>query len=76
MHCIGRAAMFPELPADATNEQALAWIERVRRVLGRWEELPAQQTQMMTPELVDQAIGELNHMEWLIYRDMNASRQA
>jgi hypothetical protein len=69
-------AIFSALPANVTNEQALAWIKRVRRVLSRWEELPADQTQAMTPEIVEQAIGELNHMEWLIHREMNASRQA
>jgi hypothetical protein len=69
-------ALFSQLPANATNEQGLVWIERTRRVLLRWEELPADETQMMTPEIVEQAIGELNEMERLIYRDMNASRQA
>ncbi len=68
--------IFSALPANATNEQRLLWIERMRRVLARWEELPADQTQMMTREIVEQAIGELNHMERLIYRDMNESRQA
>ena len=68
--------IFSALPANATNQQGLLWIERVRRVLTRWEELPADQTQMMTPDIVEQAIGELNHMEWLIYRDMNEARQA
>lgn len=68
--------IFAALPANATNDQGLLWIERVRRVLLRWEELPADQTQMMTPEIVEQAIGELDHMEGLIYRDMNESRQA
>ena len=68
--------LFSELPPNATTRQALDWIERTRRVLLRWEELPAQQTQMMTPEIVEQAINELNHMEWLIYRDTEESRQA
>jgi hypothetical protein len=69
-------ALFPQLPDNATNEHGLAWIERTRRVLSRWEELPADETQMMSPEIVEQAIGELNEMERLIYRDMNASQQA
>jgi len=68
--------LFSELPANATNGQALEWIERIRRVLSRWEELPADQTQMMTPDIAQQAIGELDEMERMIHRDMNALRQA
>jgi len=69
-------ALFSELPANATNQQGLEWLERIRRVLVRWEELPANETHMMTPEIAKQAIDELNEMERLIYRDMNESRQA
>ena len=43
-------AIFSAVPANATSEQALAWIERVRRA--RWEELSADQTLAMTPEMI------------------------
>ena len=75
MHAENVTALFAALPENATDKEAVAWMDRVRRILTRWEELPAEQTQAMTPELVEQAIGELNEMERLIYPDTNAARQ-
>jgi hypothetical protein len=69
-------ALIPALPADATNADALSWIERLRRVLMRREELPSDQTPAMTPELAQKALDELCEMERLVRRDMAASHMA
>jgi hypothetical protein len=67
--------LLRELPADATAKEALKWIERARRIITRWEELPASQTEMMSPEIVARSLDELNHMEHLVYRDINNTRK-
>jgi hypothetical protein len=69
-------AIFRPLPADATNGEALIWIERLRRVLMRWEELPPDQTQSMTREIAEEALFELDEMERMVCRDMEASMEA
>jgi hypothetical protein len=46
-----------QLPGDATNAEALHWVNRMRRLLDRWEALPEYAGRSMTDELR----GEISH---------------
>jgi hypothetical protein len=70
------ALTLTELPADATNAQALAWVARMRRMLDRWEMLPGHDTRSMTPELRQQAYDELAELEQRIDRNMQIPQGA
>jgi hypothetical protein len=59
-----------ELPNDATNAQALDWVHKMRRLIDRWETLPEYASRSMTPELKQQANGELDELEHSIRRNM------
>ena len=59
-----------ELPAHATNAEALEWVAGMRRVLDRWETLPGYKERSMTPELERQAREELDEVERSIRRNM------
>ena len=59
-----------ELPRHATNSEALAWVNRMRRLLDRWETLPEVANRSLTPELKRQAHGELDEVERGIRRNM------
>jgi hypothetical protein len=59
-----------ELPGNATNSEALAWVNRMRRLLDRWETLPEVANRSLTPELRRQAHGELDEVERSIRRNM------
>jgi len=68
--------MLRQLPADATNAQALDWVSRMRRLVDRWENLPGYQSLSMTPVLKQQAHEELNEVELSIRRNMSAPESA
>jgi hypothetical protein len=59
-----------ELPGNATNSEALAWVTRMRRLLDRWETLPEVASRSLTPELKRHAHGELDEVERGIRRNM------
>ena len=59
-----------KLPADATNAEATQWLNRMRRLLDRWENLPDHEGRSMTPELMRQAREELDELESSISRNM------
>ena len=59
-----------EMPADATNAEALAWVNRMRRLLDRWENLPDHEGRSMTPKLMLQAREELDEVERGVHRNM------
>jgi hypothetical protein len=62
--------MLNELPATATCGEGLAWVNRMRRILDRWDDLPDAAQRMMTPELKVQANAELDQVEETIRRTM------
>jgi hypothetical protein len=64
-------SLLNELPGDATNAEGLAWVNRMRRVLDRWETLPDSQRRSMTPDLKRQAYSELDAVEHSIRRNMS-----
>ena len=68
--------ILPELPAHATNAEALAWVNRMRRVVDRWESLPGYQSFSMTPELRQQVREELDAVELSVRRNMSAPEGA
>jgi hypothetical protein len=68
--------ILQELPAKATNAEALAWVTRMRRLVDRWEALPGYQSFSMTPELRRQAHEELNEVELSIRRNMSVPEGA
>jgi len=59
-----------ELPDNATNAEALAWVATQRRILDRWDDLPDASSRSMTPELRKQAHEELDVMERMIRENM------
>ena len=63
-------SLLRELPANATNAEALAWVSRMRRLIDRWEELPRYGMHSMTPDLKRQAHEELDAMERSVRRNM------
>jgi hypothetical protein len=65
-----------ELPGNATNSEALAWVNRMRRLLDRWETLPEVANRSPTPELKRQAHGELDEVERSIRRNMALPKNA
>ena len=69
-------SIVPDLPANATNAEALAWVARMRRLLDRWETLPGHESRSMTPELGQQAYAELDEVERNVRRNMAAPEGA
>ena len=63
-------SLLRELPATATNAEALAWVARMRRLIDRWEELPGYASRSMTPDLKRQAGEELDAVEQSVRRNM------
>ncbi len=63
-------SLLRELPADATNEEALAWINRMRRVEGWWDELPGHAGKSIPPEVRKQALEELDVLERMVRENM------
>ena len=63
-------SLMRELPANATNAEALAWVARMRRIVDRWEELPEYSSRSMTPELRKQAHEELDSVERMVHANM------
>jgi len=63
--------LLQELPADATNAEALDWVRRMRRVVDRWESLPGYKAFSMTPELRRQAHEELDAVELSVRRNIS-----
>jgi hypothetical protein len=59
-----------ELPASATNADALAWVSDMRRLLDRWETLPDHDRRSMTQDAKRRAYDELDKTETLIRRNM------
>ena len=64
------ASLLNELPASATNVETLAWVNRMRRLMDRWEELPGYASRSMTPDLQRQAREELDAVEQSVRRNM------
>jgi hypothetical protein len=58
------------MPADATNEEALAWVNRMRHVANWWDELPEFASQSIPPELRKQAHEELDTLERMVRENM------
>ena len=71
-------ALLPlnELPAGASNAEALAWVSRMRRVVDRWEALPGYDQRSMTPELRQEAYDQLADLERSIERTMEIPQGA
>jgi len=67
----GMFSTMAELPADATNVEALAWVGDMRRLLYRWEALPDHDRRSMTPEAKRRAYAELDSTETMIRRNMD-----
>ena len=63
--------LLGELPTNATNGEALAWVKRARRIIDRWDTLPGYGQRSMTPELKRQAHAELDEMEHGIRSNMS-----
>jgi hypothetical protein len=61
---------FQELPADATNGEALAWVDRFRRILDRWELLPDCHRCGITEEIKSMSRKDLDELEQSIRRNM------
>jgi hypothetical protein len=59
-----------ELPATATNGEALAWLTEMRRIVDRWETLPGHEGRSMTPEAKRQATAELDELECKLRRNI------
>ncbi len=59
-----------DLPADATNAEALAWVARMRRIVDRWYDLPDAPSRSMTPELRKELSDELDTLERMVRQDM------
>jgi hypothetical protein len=68
--------LLQELPANATNAEALDWVSRMRRVVDRWESLPGYKSFSMTPELRRQAYEELDAVELSVRRNISAPEGA
>jgi hypothetical protein len=66
----GTFSTMAELPATATNGEALAWVGENRRLLDRWETLPDHDRCSMTPETKQRAYRELDTTEAMIRRNM------
>jgi hypothetical protein len=60
------------LPADATYAEAILWLEKMRRVVDRWDDLPDAHRCSMTPQGKREAHAELDLLEDKIRRDMAA----
>jgi hypothetical protein len=56
------------LPSDATNTQALAWVNRMRRILNRWRKFPG--SRPMDPSARAEAQAALDSTEFLILINM------
>jgi hypothetical protein len=67
-------SLLPALPDDASCNEALGWIERPRRTISRWEELPAAQTEMMPRETAELALAELDLIEARVRRNERRAR--
>jgi len=67
----GMLSTIAELPANATNGEALAWVGDMRRLLDRWETLPDHDRRSMTPEVKQRAYCELDTTEAMIRRNMD-----
>ena len=65
-----------ELPAGATNAEALAWVARMRRMLDRWETFPRYQERSMTPEPRQETYDQLADLERSIESNMQIPRGA
>ena len=63
-------SLLKGLPDDATNEEALAWVDRMRHVTDWWDELPQYASQSIPPELRKQAREELDTMERMVRENM------
>jgi hypothetical protein len=59
-----------DLPADATNAEALAWVARMRRIVDRWYDLPDASSRSMTTELRKELRDELDTMERMVRDNM------
>lgn len=60
------------LPADATYGEAILWLEKMRRVVDRWDDLPDAHRCSMTPQAKREVHAELDLLEDKIRRDMAA----
>lgn len=63
-------SLLRELPADATNEEALAWVNRMRQVAGWWDELPEYASRSISDELRRQSHAELDTLERMVRENM------
>lgn len=63
-------SLLKELPADATNEEALAWVNRMRHVANWWDELPEYGAQPVPSEVRKEVIEELDLMERMVRENM------
>lgn len=68
--------LLRELPADATNEEALAWVNRMRHVAAWWNDLPEYASQSIPPELRKEVQEELDKMERMLRKDMASPADA
>jgi len=59
-----------DLPADATNAQAMAWVGRMRRTMERWESLPCQPPGTLTTEMRADIHRQLDAMERSVEQNM------
>jgi hypothetical protein len=58
------------LPANATFGEAMAWLDRMRRLIDRWDTLPESATRSMTPVSKREAYAELDLMKDTLLREM------
>lgn len=63
-------ALLQPLPATATNADALALLDRMRRLVARWETLPDHENRSMTSARKKQANRVLDELEESIRRNM------
>jgi hypothetical protein len=61
-------AWIRRLPDDATYDEALAWINGMRRLLDRWDKLPDADIRLMPPDEREEAYRELDLAECDIRR--------
>ena len=58
------------LPENATNAEALVWVERMRRIVDRWDALPGSEMSSMTPELKKEAHEQLDKVAQMVRKNM------
>jgi hypothetical protein len=63
-------SVLTDLPANATNSEAIEWLGRMRRLVNRWDRLPDAANRSMTPDVRRLAERQLDKIEMTLATDM------